>query len=199
MEGNSPEHTVNLPNFFSLMRIILVPFFVFAMLKGQVNWAFGIFLVSAATDFLDGASARLLNQKTKLGALLDPLGDKLFMTAAMIMLSIPALNSPHVLPLWLTVLVIGRDILIVSGALVLYQKKGRSDFPPALSGKASTVCLFFVLLLVLYFNLIKQGSRILIWGYVLTSLLTILSGTEYVLRGRRWYRSNPNLPASPDR
>ncbi len=198
MEGNSPERTVNLPNFFSLLRIVLIPFFVYAMLKGQANWAFGIFLVSAASDFLDGASARLFNQKTKLGALLDPLGDKLFMTAAMIMLSIPALNSPHVLPLWLTVLVIGRDILIMSGALVLYLKSRRQDFPPALSGKASTVCLFFVLLLVLYFNLMKQESRILIWSYALTSLLTILSGTEYVLRGRRWYRSDPIRPGSSD-
>lgn len=196
MKGTAREPIFNLPNFFSLSRIVLVPFFIYAMLKGQLKWAFVLFLVSAVTDFLDGASARLLNQKTKLGALLDPLGDKLFMTAAMIMLSIPALNSPHVLPLWLIVLVIGRDILIVTGALVLYLKVRRKDFSPVLSGKASTVCLFFVLLLVLFFNLLHQESRHLIWGYILTSLLTIVSGTEYMLRGCRWYYSDRNPPGS---
>ena len=189
MEKTSREPIFNVPNFFSLSRVFLAPVFIYAMLRGHLKTAFVVFLVSAVSDFLDGASARLLNQKTKLGALLDPLGDKLFMTAALIMLSIPALNSPHVLPLWLTGLVIGRDILIVTGALVLYMKVKRQDFPPALSGKASTVCMFFVLLLVLLFNLLQQESSLLIWGYILTALLTIMSGTEYVLRGRRWYYS----------
>ncbi len=189
MKETAHEPIFNLPNFFSLSRVLLAPVFIYAMLQRQLKMAFFVFLVSAATDFLDGASARLLHQKTKLGALLDPLGDKLFMTTALIMLSIPGLNSPHVLPLWLTVLVIGRDVIIVTGALVLYMKARRHDFPPVLSGKTNTVCLFLVLLLVLLCNLLQQESRYMIWGYVLTALLTVVSGTEYVLRGRRWYYS----------
>jgi cardiolipin synthase len=151
--------------------------------------AFIVFLISALTDFLDGASARLLKQKTRLGALLDPFGDKIFMTAAFIVLTVPSLSSPHVLPVWLTVLVIGRDLLIVGGALFLFLRIKRQYFPPTMSGKTSTVCHFFVLLLVLYFNMLGQEAAFMTWLYLLCALMTVISGTEYVMVGRAWYRS----------
>lgn len=189
MPANKRTTIFTIPNFFSISRVLLVPVFLYAVLEGRAHMAFFVFLISALTDFLDGASARLLKQKTQLGALLDPFGDKMFMTAAFIVLTIPSLNSPHVLPVWLTILVIGRDLLIVGGAIFLYLRIKRQYFPPTMSGKISTVCHFFVLLLVLYFNMQGREVGFLSWLFFLCALMTVISGTEYVLVGRTWLRS----------
>ncbi|MFC2142721.1 CDP-alcohol phosphatidyltransferase family protein [Acidobacteriota bacterium] len=191
MKTNTPDRLLNIPNLFSLCRVFLVPVFLYAMIKGRTQMAFIIFLVSALTDFLDGASARLLNQKTKLGALLDPLGDKVFMTGAIIILTMPSLNSPNVLPIWLTALVIGRDVLVVGGALFLYFLIQAKSFPPTMTGKSSTVCQFSVLLLVLLFNMLGKEAGFLFWLYIVAGILTVISGYEYVQRGREWFRSAP--------
>ncbi len=190
MNENRPDRIFNIPNFFSLSRVILVPVFLYAVINGRPQMAFIIFLVSATTDFLDGASARLFNQKTKLGALLDPFGDKVFMTGAYITLTIPSLNSPNVLPLWLTAIVIGRDVLIVGGAIVLYLLIHVKSFPPTLTGKSSTVWQFLSLLLVLLFNMLGKEAGFLFWFYIIAGILTIISGYEYVQRGREWFRSS---------
>jgi len=189
MRNERPEPIFSIPNFFSISRVLLVPVFLYAVLNGFARMAFVVFLISALTDFLDGASARLLKQKTRLGALLDPFGDKVFMTAAFIILTIPSLNSPQVLPLWLTVLVIGRDLLIVGGACFLYLRISRQSFPPTLSGKACTVFQFFVLLLVLYFNMLGKSADFIPWLYWVSALFTVISGADYVKIGRSWYRS----------
>ncbi len=191
METNKPDRILSIPNLFSLSRVFLVPVFLYAIIHGRTQMAFIVFLVSALTDFLDGASARLLNQKTKLGALLDPFGDKMFMTGAFIILTIPSLNSPNVLPFWLTAIVIGRDVLIVGGALILYFLIQKKSFPPTLTGKGSTVCQFSVLLLVLLFNMLGKEAGFLFWCYIGAGILTVISGYEYVQRGREWLRSAP--------
>jgi cardiolipin synthase len=179
----------SIPNAFSLTRILLIPVFILAVLQGRPKSALIIFLIASSTDFLDGASARLLNQKTKLGSLLDPAGDKLFMTAAFLVLSIPALNAPNVLPIWLTAIVIGRDVMLVTGAVVLYVKIGRKSFPPSLIGKGSTVWQFTVLLLVLWFNTLNREAGFLIWIYAFTALLTIIAGGDYVRKGLSWLQA----------
>jgi cardiolipin synthase len=190
MNKNRAERIFSIPNLFSLSRVLLVPVFLYAVINRRTQMAFIIFLVSATTDFLDGASARLLNQKTKLGALLDPIGDKVFMTGAYITLSIPSLNSPNVLPLWLTAMVIGRDVLIVGGAIVLYLLIQAKSFSPTLTGKISTVWQFSSLLLVLLFNMLGKEAGFLFWFYIIAGILTIISGYEYVQRGCEWLRSS---------
>jgi cardiolipin synthase len=191
MDSNTPDRILSIPNLFSLSRVFLVPVFLYAMINGRIQMAFVIFLISALTDFLDGASARLLKQKTRLGALLDPFGDKVFMTGAFIILTLPSLNSPNVLPLWLTALVIGRDVLIVGGALFLYFLIQKKSFPPTKTGKSSTVWQFSVLLLVLLFNMLGKEANFLFWCYIVAGILTLISGYEYVQRGREWLRSAP--------
>ena len=190
MAKDKSERILSIPNLFSLSRVFLVPVFLFAVINGRTQMAFIVFLVSASTDFLDGASARLLDQKTKLGALLDPFGDKLFMTAAIIILTIPSLNSPNVLPIWLTALVIGRDVLIVGGSVALYLMIRADSFPPTLTGKASTVWQFSTLLLALLFNMLGKEAGFLLWCYILAGILTITSGYEYVRRGCQWLRAS---------
>jgi len=189
MNRKTREPIFSIPNAFSLTRILLIPVFLAAVLQGRTKSALIVFLIASGTDFLDGASARLLNQRTKLGALLDPAGDKLFMTAAFIILSIPALNAPNVLPIWLTAIVIGRDVMLVAGAIVLYVKIGRKSFPPSLIGKSSTVWQFAALLLVLLFNTLNKEAGFLIWIYTFTALLTIIAGGGYVGKGRAWLKA----------
>lgn len=167
------------PNLLSLVRILLIPIFLGVMLLQQAASAFAVFLFAASTDFFDGIAARVFRQKTQLGAYLDPTADKLLMTAAFVILSIPSLNTPNVIPLWLTVVVIGRDILIVTSAFILYLIIGQKIFTPTFTGKVSTACQMGVLLLVLFFNMLKTSPSYLRGLYVLTLLVTIVSAFHY--------------------
>ena len=182
----SKEQIFNLPNSISLSRILLIPVFLYMVINHRHTGAFAVFLIASSTDFLDGIAARMLDQKTKLGALLDPAGDKLFMTAAFIILTIPSFNSPNVIPLWLTFGVIGRDVIIVIGSFYLHLRIGQKTFPPTLVGKASTVCQFTVLCVVLLLNLLQSHAPQLFWFYILTLFLTLLSGYQYVRIGQSW-------------
>ncbi len=176
---------LNLPNILSLLRILFIPVFVVLMTQGKIMAASAVFFLAGFTDLLDGFAARLLHQKTRIGALLDPAGDKLLMTSAFIVLTIPSLNSPHIIPLWLTVVVISRDLFIVSSALALYKLRGQKSFPPSILGKSSTVCQFMVLILVLLFNSFQISFPYLRVLYFLTLALTLLSGVHYSYIGFR--------------
>ncbi|HDZ26442.1 MAG TPA: CDP-alcohol phosphatidyltransferase family protein, partial [Candidatus Aminicenantes bacterium] len=167
----------------SLLRILLIPVFLALMIRGKIMAASAVFFFAGFTDVLDGAAARLLHQKTKIGALLDPAGDKLLMTSAFIVLAIPSLNSPHIIPLWLTIAVISRDLFIVSSAFALYKLRGQKTFLPSFWGKSSTVCQFIVLVLVLFFNSFQISFPYLRLLYFLTLALTLLSGAHYFYIG----------------
>lgn len=174
-----------LPNIISLVRILLIPVFVLMMIWRKTSEAFAVLLLAGFTDVLDGFTARALGLRTKLGALLDPAADKLLITASFILLTIPRLNSPNVIPLWLTMIVIGRDLVIASGAFLLFKLRGQKTFPPSIPGKASTVCQIIVVLLVLLFNLARVSSHFLVWFYFLTLALVILSTLHYSRFGLR--------------
>ena len=173
------------PNFLSSLRILLVPVFLVMIFRQEVFYALMVFLVAGATDLFDGLFARIWHQKTRIGALLDPAADKLLATSAFIVLTLPALNSPNVIPLWLTVVVIGRDLLIVLGAIILYILISQKKFKPSLLGKASTSCQLTVVLLVLLFNSIETSPTLLGLGFHLTLIVTILSGIHYTYVGVR--------------
>jgi cardiolipin synthase len=185
MRKEEKNSLLNLPNILSLLRILLIPVFLALMIKGKVVGAAAVFFFAGFTDVLDGAAARLLHQKTKIGALLDPAGDKLLMTSAFIVLTIPSLNSPHIIPLWLTIVVISRDLFIVSSSFALYKLRGQKTFLPSLWGKSSTVCQFMVLILVLFFNSFQISFPYLRLLYFLTLALTLLSGVHYSYIGFR--------------
>lgn len=185
---NQIKSLLNIPNLLSISRVLLIPVFILLLLKDKPTSAFIIFLIAASTDFLDGVAARLLNQKTKLGAVLDPAGDKILMTAAFIILAVPHIGTPNSLPVWLTMAVIGRDLYIVTGALVLYRLNMRRSFPPTLLGKICTICQMSVLLLVLLMNAWQRPASWLIWFYILTLILVFLSGIQYTFIGIRWTR-----------
>lgn len=181
------ERIITIPNLFTILRVFLIPLFLFYMIQHEPRKALIVFFIAASTDFLDGIAARILKQKSAIGALMDPAGDKLLMTAAMIALSIPSITVPNVIPLWLTVFVIGRDIYIVSGSWVVYKRTGHKTFTPTFVGKMSTVCQMSTLILVLFFNAIHSLQPILFWLYILTLGLTLISGYQYTIIGRRIY------------
>jgi cardiolipin synthase len=185
MRKEEKNSLLNLPNILSLLRILLIPVFLVLMIQGKVMEASAVFFFAGFTDVLDGFAARLFHQKTKIGALLDPAGDKLLMTSAFIVLTIPSLNSPHIIPLWLTIAVISRDLFIVSSAFALYKLRGQKTFPPSIWGKSSTVCQFMVLILVLFFNSFQISFSYLRLLYFLTLALTLLSGVHYSYIGFR--------------
>ena len=181
------ERIITIPNLFTLMRIVLIPIFLFYLIQHEPRKALIVFFIAASTDFLDGIAARILKQKSEIGALLDPAGDKLLMTAAMIALSIPTITSPNVIPLWLTVFVIGRDLYIVSGSWIVYKRTKHTKFTPTFVGKMSTVCQMATLILVLFFNAIHSPQPNLLWLYIITLGLTLISGYQYTVIGRRIY------------
>lgn len=185
MKREKKNTVLNPPNLLSILRILLIPVFLLLMAKRKVPEAFVVFLLAGFTDVLDGFIARVWNMKTKIGAFLDPAADKLLMTASFIILTIPSLNSPNVIPLWLTVTVIGRDLLIVSAAFILYLIRGQKRFLPTLLGKSCTVLQVMVILIVLFLNTRQITFPLLIWLYLLTLLLTVLSAVDYSFVGIR--------------
>jgi cardiolipin synthase len=181
------ERILTVPNLFTFLRIGLIPLFLSYMIQHDQRRALIVFFIAASTDLLDGIAARLLKQKSKIGALLDPAGDKLLMTAAIVALSIPSISHPNAIPLWLTVVIIGRDLYIVAGSVVMYKRTRHSTFTPTFIGKMSTVCQMSVLVLVLFSNVNNSPQPNLIWLYILTLGLTIISGIQYTIIGRRIY------------
>lgn len=185
MSKNQKESIWNLPNSLSLLRIFLIPVFVVLMIQKEIRAAFAVFLLASFTDVLDGFAARLCRLRTKIGALLDPAADKLLILASFIILSLPALNFPHVIPIWLTLMVIGRDVLIVSGAFVAHKRHGVDRFPPSIWGKACTVLEVTVVLAVLFLNTRQMPFAYIHWLYYLTFAFTVFSAIHYSIAGFR--------------
>ena len=172
-----------LPNLLTLLRVLLIPVFLWLMILGQTRGAFAVFLLAGMTDFLDGMAARLWRQSSKIGLWLDPAADKLLLTAAYVILGMPGIAQPNVIPFWVLFIVIGRDVLIVLSALVLIKWTGQREFYPTLIGKTTTVCQVLTVLAVLLFNAIPLKTEVLSWFYLLTSSATVLSGIDYAIKG----------------
>ena len=172
-----------LPNLLSLARILLTPVFVLMMIQGKPEQAFIVFLAAGATDALDGFTARLLHLKSTLGLWLDPIGDKLLLTTAFVVLTVPAVAGLNVLPVWLTALCIGRDVAIAFGAMIIISLRGMQTFKPGLIGKASTICQIFLIYGVLFLNATGRTVGGLRWFFLLTAVLAAASWLQYGIRG----------------
>ncbi len=179
------------PNLFSLARILLTPVFIALMIQKKPWASFIVFLAAGATDALDGFTARWLKLRSTLGLWLDPLGDKVLLTAAFVVLTIPALAQPNTLPFWLTGICVGRDVAIALGSLVIIALRGKRTFKPVLVGKASTICQVFLLYFVLYLNAAGRAPQSLAWVYVLTALLASASFVQYAFIAVRMLRERP--------
>jgi cardiolipin synthase len=173
-----PKLTINIPNILTVLRILVTPLFVIFLIRNQHGYALLVFVFAGVSDGLDGLIARWLNQRSDLGAVLDPIADKLLLTAAYITLGI--LRD---IPGWLAVLVISRDVLIVTGIAVLTFADIHFDIRPSLISKWTTV--FQILMVgVSLLDLGFSGAQTLqlVLGWV-TAAMTVLSGLHYTYLG----------------
>jgi cardiolipin synthase (CMP-forming) len=177
--------SLTIPNLLSLLRMGLVPFFIISVIDGEPRRALALFLVAGVTDALDGAIARFWNQQSLLGAYLDPIADKLLLTSAYVALAVPSLNPGAQIPVWVTVLVIARDVLIVAVALVLYLAAGVKKFPPTVLSKVTTAAQVVAVLAVLVSGLVPDLESVGIGLVYLVAGLTVASGLDYILRTNR--------------
>ena len=173
-------------NQLTILRMVFIPIFVILLVYSQLGWAFFIFLLAGVTDGLDGLMARWLKQKTSLGAYLDPIADKLLLTSSFVVLSIRSIGLPHVVPLWLTILVISRDVILISSALVIIVTTDHRTFHPSIYGKMTTCLQILTIVMVLYLNYQGADSRAFSWLCVVTGAITVISGLHYVYRGRKF-------------
>lgn len=175
--------TFTIPNLLSLLRMGLIPLFVILVVNGDLRKALLVFVVMGVTDTLDGFIARFWHQQSPLGAYLDPIADKLLLTTAYVMLSIPGLSHGTRIPPWITILVIARDVLMVSVALVLYLAAGVKRFPPSLLSKVNTTFQLIAVALVLVSGAFPDLRSIELAAETtlyLVAGLTVASGLHYI-------------------
>jgi cardiolipin synthase len=180
--------TFTIPNLLSLLRMGLIPLFVIAVVNGDLPKALLVFVVAGVTDALDGFIARFWHQESPLGAYLDPIADKLLLTTAYVMLSIPSFNHGTRIPSWVTILVIARDVLLVAVALVMYLALGVKKFPPTVLSKVNTVFQVLAVALVLVagtFPTLRSIELTADTCLFLVAGLTVASGLDYVYRVSR--------------
>ncbi len=171
-------------NKITIVRILAVPFFIITLLyyTPQHDYmrlvALGIFLFAVISDIIDGYIARTRDQKTKAGAILDPLADKLLLISAFICLYLtgPLLGAVQ-FPTWLVVAVISRDVVLLLGGLIILQVRGDIILKPTIWGKAST---FFQIFCVFGIFLEWSFSPLLWWT---TLILAAISGVDYIREG----------------
>lgn len=178
-------------NLLTLSRMGLVPVFALCMLYGHFGWALVTFVVAGATDLLDGLIARWTRQQTTLGAWLDPMADKLLLLTMFVMLTLPDLGLAYRLPLWLTVLVISRDVAIVLTAAIINLAVARRTFKPSLFGKAATGIYILTGVAALYANFrgVPDGAMDALVYLCLT--ITLVSAVDYFRRVMR-FPSDPS-------
>jgi len=169
---------MNLPNFLSLIRILFIPFLVILLIYEYYDLSLIILVLSAISDALDGFIARFFHQKTTLGAYLDPIADKLLLVTSYITLSI--LN---IIPDWLTIIVISRDVIISLGVLILLINSYPLEIKPSGISKLTTLFQLLTLFLSLSYNHLGLKLTYLQIQYTITATLTIASGLHYLYRG----------------
>jgi CDP-diacylglycerol--glycerol-3-phosphate 3-phosphatidyltransferase len=189
-------------NKVTICRILLVPFFIVAVIyyvntgvelyRGLAISCFGF---AALSDGIDGFIARHFNQRSELGAVLDPLADKILLVSGVVLLSLH--NEPRLpgIPIWLTVTILSRDVLLLLGLVVIHFVAGKVKVRPHLIGKAATVLQMAAVLWALF----KLDERALYWLCAGAAALTGISGLIYVFDGMRQLGTHPaSLPAKPE-
>lgn len=169
---------MNIPNSLTLLRILLVPCYIGLLVYGRFDQALLVLIVAGITDALDGAIARITNQHTKLGAVLDPLADKLLLTSGFITLSII-----HLIPSWVTILVVSRDVILMLGTAVAHVTDSRVDITPTFLGKGTTLLQLSYVVLVIFLSSHQVDLAILFPLLLGMVSFTLLSGLHYLYRG----------------
>jgi len=170
-------------NQLTILRMVFVPCFVILLIYGCPRAATVVFLLAAVTDGLDGLIARKFNQRTPLGSFLDPMADKILLTAAFITLTLNSVPVALHIPAWLTILVISRDGLIAVAVIIIHMHTGHSRFPPSMLGKYTTaVQLILVGVCLLAGFEVKTAETLFPFAVYITLFFTVTSGLHYFYR-----------------
>jgi len=169
---------MNVPNSLTIFRILLIPVFISLLVYEEYSYALGALLIAGITDALDGTIARVANQRTELGAYLDPLADKLLLTAGFVTLAVL-----HLIPLWIVIVIVSRDIILLTGTVLVHLTQSPVQIAPTMLGKATTVAQLGYLLLVVI--LCARGTDLILAqpALYLMVALTTASGIHYLYRG----------------
>ena len=171
---------ITFANQITLLRMLLVPLFVILVVYGYPGWALIVFAVAGLTDMLDGLIARRSGQQSSLGAWLDPMADKLLAVSTFIVLTVPGLGLANRLPIWLTVMIITRDIVIVATVAIVNLAVGRRTFKPSIFGKIATATYMLTVVVAMFFNYLGYHSVIVdlfVWA---SMAITLISSLHYI-------------------
>ena len=172
------RQALSIPNQLTMFRMLVLPFILIAMIYQQHDTALWLFVAAGLTDAVDGLVARRFNQKTRLGAFLDPMADKLLLSSAFV---VQALIG--VLPWWVTILVLSRDLIIMATVVVMILATPVRDFPPSPFGKVNTAVQFLTILAVVVHNAEPnwwsgEAVNVFIWA---TTATTLVSAAHYMV------------------
>lgn len=176
---------LTIANQLTLLRMLLIPAFVILVVYGYMGWALSVFMTAGLTDALDGLIARRAGQKTSLGAWLDPMADKLLLVTTFVVLAMPGLELANRLPVWLTVLIISRDVVIVLTVAIVNLALGPRTFRPSIFGKVATATYILTAVVAMFFNY-RGYPSVVVDVFVYASLaITLISSLHYIWHASR--------------
>ena len=171
---------MTIPNLLTLVRILLTPLLAILLLEERLSAALVVFVLAGVTDGLDGLIARLYKQKSRLGAILDPLADKLLLASTYVLLAFK-----NLVPSWLTVIVLSRDLLIIVGVFVLFMQELPFEIRPTLISKMTTCAQIVTAIVTMASALAVPHPLLKKTLFQITAALTIVSWGQYLIRGVR--------------
>jgi cardiolipin synthase len=188
---------LTLPNFLTLLRIVAIPVFLIFLAHGNHAAAFILFLGAGITDAVDGAVARLTDSGSALGAILDPVADKMLLLSSFVVLGING-----AIPVWLVVLVVSRDVIVVLGYCVVYFVHQQAmEVDPSRLGKVNTFLQLFTVGFVLM-SLARPElplSAVNVAIQWVTAATTAASGVQYVYRGLLWHQQRSSVASEQEK
>lgn len=188
-DSDSTQHSFTIPNVITTFRILLTPLFIIFLIQGRYHKALAVFFLAGVSDLADGLIARTWHQKSPLGTFLDPLADKLLLSTSFVTLSICRLIPP-----WLTVVVLSRDVILVLGTILLKLADLPIVIKPTLAGKGTAAGQMLTVGVVLLGTIWPLNPHLLQAWFWFTGGLTAVSGIQYIYGGlKRVGRSHPSV------
>ncbi len=169
---------MTIPNFLTLGRIFLTPVLVWFLLDNRLNAALVVFFIAGITDALDGLVARLFNQKSRFGAYIDPLADKILLVTSFVLLGYIGL-----IPSWLVIIAVSRDLMILLGFFTLVFHQIKVEINPLLSSKLTTFFQLLTVFVMLASSLVTLASWMYTILYIVTACFSVFSGGRYLYVG----------------
>src|SRR5688572_14211323 len=199
-ESQVSSRVLTIANLLTFLRMALIPVFAILLVYNREGWALVVFTIAGVSDGVDGFIARRMKQESELGTIIDPIADKLLMTTAFVMLTLPSVmgTARHLpVPFWVTATVIGRDVLIIAVAGAINVMTGFRGFKPSWLGKASTFVQVVGVIMILVAAVFPYGRGLYLpTVYVVVAAFAIFSGIHYIFHVARLMREDERASRS---